>query len=76
MLPSFEIKFEKPLCPERPMSVESIARRYGIPERSVRYAAERGHLIGFRDASTPGHKCWRFWRTEVERWLRRRELCN
>jgi hypothetical protein len=76
MLPSFVTKTDPLLWIERSMCVESVARRYCIPARTIRYAAEQGHLAGFRDPDTPGHKAWRFWRRDVERWLQWRARCN
>jgi hypothetical protein len=58
----------------RPMRVESVARRYGIPSRTIRWAAERGLLKGFKRPDTP--KLWRFWRRDVEDWVHRRQQCN
>jgi hypothetical protein len=76
MLPLFGLKVDLGLYAERPMCVESVARRYNLPTRTIRYAAERGHLAAFRDPNTPGHKMWRFWRRDVEDWVYRRAQCN
>jgi len=76
MLPSFNTEIDPLRLVERPMCVESVARCYGVPARTIRWAAEHGHLRGFREPGTLKSKCWRFWRSDVQNWLRRRGLCN
>jgi hypothetical protein len=76
MLPLLDTKIDPMLCVRRAMCVESIARRYHIPARTIRYAAEHGYLVGFKDPDTPGHKIWRFWRRDVDDWVSRRAQCN
>jgi hypothetical protein len=56
----------------RPMTPAQVARYTGRPERSVRYAAEVGHLKGHRDPSTPKHKGWRFFQIDVDEWDNRK----
>ena len=70
MLPSFNFETDPLRLVERPMCVESMS------PRTIRWAAEHRYLRGFRDPDTPRHKAWRFWRRDVEDWLRRRQQCN
>lgn len=76
MLPSLNSEIDQLRLVDRPMCVEAAARIYEVPARTVRWAAESGHLKGFRDPTTPMSKCWKFYRADVEAWLAGRGQCN
>ena len=54
-----------------PLLAHHVAALGGISRRTVRWAAQRGLLRGFKSPSTP--KIWRFHRHDVEAYLRRKE---
>lgn len=51
-----------PAIKGRVLRVNNVSRRFGVPERTVRYWAETGQLAGFR--LTP--KIWGFYAVDVE----------
>jgi hypothetical protein len=55
---------------DRPLLVHHVARICHISKRAVRWAAQHGHLKGFKDPSTP--KIWRFRRDDVIAYLKKR----
>jgi len=55
------IKFES----GRPVFTNTVAKRLGVPVRTVRHWAQVGKLRGFKDSHTP--KLWRFYPTEIDR---------
>lgn len=52
---------------ETPLRVHHVAQSCGVARRTVRWAAARGHLHGFKDPKSP--KIWRFWRRDVLAYL-------
>ncbi|MCU1381798.1 MAG: hypothetical protein JWL71_495 [Acidobacteria bacterium] len=46
---------------ERVLSVHTVAVRFGVSDRTIRFWAETGQLPGFKD----GPKIWRFRATDV-----------
>ncbi|OFW29737.1 MAG: hypothetical protein A3H97_03675 [Acidobacteria bacterium RIFCSPLOWO2_02_FULL_65_29] len=54
----------------RALRVNNVSRRFGVPERTVRYWAETGRLAGFR--LTP--KIWGFYAADVEAFRLKRGL--
>jgi hypothetical protein len=57
---------------ERPLLVNNVARITGLCESAVRWNARHGFLKGFRDPNTP--KIWRFYRRDVESFLKSRRV--
>jgi hypothetical protein len=62
------------LVDEKPLLVHHVARICGIARRTVRWAAGRGLLKGFKDPRTP--KIWRFWRYDVSAFLECRQAAE
>jgi hypothetical protein len=52
---------------DRPLRVNNVSKRYGIPERTVRWNAKHGLLKGSRKDDAP--KIWIFLPQDVEAWI-------
>jgi hypothetical protein len=56
---------------ERPLLVNIVARRTGLPKTTIRWNVRKGHLRGFKDPTRP--KIWLFWWSDVEAFIARRD---
>jgi hypothetical protein len=56
----------------RPLLVHHVAQLLGVSPRTVRHLAFTGSLEGFKLQATP--KIWRFWRSDIERFILRRAM--
>ncbi len=59
------------VLPERPLLVHNVSRLTGLCKSAIRWNAKHGFLKGFKDPDTP--KIWRFWRADVEAFMRAKE---
>jgi len=70
----YEPAFSGPAIKKRPLLVHHVARICGIARRTVRWAAAKGLLKGFRSPATP--KIWRFLRPDVTDFKNRRDVAR
>ena len=58
-----------PQADNRLLSTNNVAKRIGLPERTVRYFAQ----IGIIPAYKPGKRSWRFRPRDIEQYIKDRE---